>query len=128
MNDQIIVVTPPDDIPYVEAPRILCVDLSSDQAKVISDSLLNIKLDNLVVLYMWKEGDSIEWMLDKKIKSDLIFFNAESSLKDVVGYFSAQRKSHYFGKLLNFNLTNPREVYAVEDCQSILENFLRDYE
>ena len=128
MNDQITVVTQPDDIPHVDAPRILCVDLGPEQAKVISDSLLNIKLDNLVVLYMWKEGDSIDWVLDKKIKSDLIFFNAESFLKDVVGYFSAQRKSHYFGKLLNFNLANPREVYAVEDCQSILENFLRDYE
>ena len=80
---------------------------------------LLLRLFNKDVMYL---------KLDKKIKSDLIFFNAESFLKDVVGYFSAQRKSHYFGKLLNFNLANPREVYAVEDCQSILENFLRDYE
>lgn len=128
MNDQVVVVTQPDDIQHVDSPRILCVDLNSDQAKVLSDSLLNIKLNNLVILYMWNDGDSFEWLLDKKIKSDLIFFNAESSLKDVVGYFSAQNKSYYFGKLLNFNLANPREIYALQDCQHTLESFLKKYE
>ena len=66
-------------------------------------------------------GDSTNWMLDKKHKSDLIIFNAESTNNTVVGYMAAQKNSYYFGTLRDLSGVNKSAVYDVSSIKEILE-------
>ena len=105
--DNILVVTPPDDI-HVDGYRLLLVDLTPDQSQIVSDSLLQLKSLPSVVVYSWKSDDLDEWILQKKKKSDLIIFNAESSNHLLIGYLSAQINTYYFGTLRTLSTVNNR--------------------
>lgn len=118
MADKVLVVTPPDDV-LIDAYRILIVGLTPEQSKVVSDTLLNVRYDGNVVLYLW-EGGSPEWLLDKKHKSDLIIFNANNENETLVGYMAAQKNSHYFGTLKFLSGANARTIYSSEDLQTML--------
>jgi hypothetical protein len=120
MIDQVLIVTEPDDT-TLNGYRILLVDLTSDQSQAVSLSLLNIKLFNRVVLYSWNSNDSIEWLLDKKTKSNIVLFNADSCNDLLVGYLSAQTNSYYFGELKLLAGANNSRLYAQQDCQELLD-------
>ena len=124
MNEQVIAVTSPDDV-LQDADRILLVDLTESQMQLISQSLGKIEEFSTILLYMWKTGDSNDWMLDKKLKSDLIIFNADSDNQTVIGYLAAQRNSYYFGTLKNIATANKNAIYDVEQLISLLERNLR---
>jgi len=68
MTDKVILVTPPDDI-LIDGIRILLVDLNSSQTQLISDALNRLTGDTTVISYMWNSKDNIDWLLDKKLKS-----------------------------------------------------------
>lgn len=121
MTEKILIVTDPDDT-VLDGFRLLLVDLDSEQSQTVSTSLLNIKLSNRVILYSWNSSNSIEWMLDKKTKSSLIMFNANSYNDILIGYLAAQPNSYYFGNLKLLAGANNSRIYAQEDCQELLEN------
>lgn len=99
MTSSISIVTPPDDV-YIDAIRILTFDLSVEQSKIVSDAVTKIdKTNSPIVIYMFKNGDDIQWLLDKKQKSSIILYNAESLDQTMVGYLAAQNNSYYFGTL-----------------------------
>jgi hypothetical protein len=127
MTDKVLVVTPPDDV-LIDGFRLLLVDLNVDQTKTISDSLLNISSNSTVITYLWTTKDSTDWLLDKKIKSDLIIFNADSQHELIVGYIAAQKNSHYFGTLKTLANANARVIYASEDCESLLKLHIDNHE
>jgi hypothetical protein len=125
MSDQIIVVTAPDDV-YLDATRILLVDLNIEQSQIVSNALL--KLENLktpVVSYVWKMGDPLTWMMDKKAKSSIIIFNCDQTnngaIELIIGYIAAQPNSHYFGTLRDLHLVNNRVIYTSDDILNLLE-------
>jgi len=120
MKEQVLIVTEPDDT-LIDGYRILLVDLDSNQSQAVSTSLLNIQLSKYVILYSWNSSNSIEWLLDKKSKCDLILFNADSYNDLVIGYFSAQPNSYYFGNLKLLAGANNSRLYAQQDCQELLE-------
>jgi hypothetical protein len=122
MADKVVVVTSPDDV-LVDGYRILIVGLTSEQSKVISDTLLSIDYTDNIVLYLWDYGDS-DWLLDKKHKSDLIIFNADHDNQALVGYMTAQKNSHYFGHLKFLASANARAIYASEDLKTLLTKSL----
>lgn len=128
MTDRVILVTPPDDI-HIDGVRVLLVELDTEQSQLVSNALL--QLDNLklpVVTYVWKMGDSVEWLLDKRVKSDIIIFNADitnnGAIELIIGYISAQPGSYYFGTLRDLHLANPRVLYTSEDILNLLETTL----
>ena len=127
MTGKVLVVTPPDDV-MLDGFRLLLVDLDADQTKTVSDSLLKISSDTLVITYLWNTNDSIDWLLDKKIKSNLIIFNANSQNELIVGYMAAQKKSHYFGTLKSLASVNAKAIYASEDCESLITFNLNNHE
>jgi hypothetical protein len=126
MNDRVIVVTPQDDV-LIKGPRILLVNLTSDQSKIVSDILLNIKLESTVILYAWNNEDPSEWLLDKVYKSGIIIFNAEQDT-NITGFLSGFGKSYYFGNLKELSLMNPRTIYAFDDCKTLLDSYIGNYE
>ena len=120
MTEQGLIITEPDDT-LLDGYRILFTDLTSEQSQVVSQSLLNIKLSNTVILYSWNSTDSINWLLDKKSKCDLLLFNADSNNDILIGYLSAQHNSYYFGNLRLLSGANNSRLYAQEDCERLLE-------
>jgi hypothetical protein len=127
MTDKVLIVTPPDDI-LIDGFRLLLVDLNNDQTKIISDCLLNISSKLTVITYLWTTNDNTNWLLDKKIRSDLIIFNADSQNEMIVGYIAAQKNSHYFGTLKTLAMANAKAIYASEDCESLLKLNIDNHE
>ena len=127
MTGKVLVVTTPDDV-MIDGFRLLLVDLDADQSKTISDSLLKISSDTSVITYMWGYNDDSYWLLDKKAKSDLIIFNANSQNELIVGYMAAQKNSHYFGTLKTLAQANAKAIYASEDCESLITFNLNNHE
>lgn len=126
MNDRVLVVTPADDV-QLKGFRICLINLDPDQSKIVSDILLNIRLDCTVIAYMWKSQDPTDWLFDKVYKSDLVIFNADI-YDAIVGFLSANKKSYYFGNLKELSSINPRMIYAYDDCKEILNSFIEQYE
>ena len=124
--DNILVVTPPDDI-HTDGFRLLLVDLTADQSQIVSDSLLNLKSLPPTVVYSWKSDDLDEWLLQKKKKIDLIIFNAESSKHLLIGYLAAQINTYYFGTLRTFSTVNNRELLNTDHCIELLDNYITQY-
>jgi hypothetical protein len=85
MTDSVILVTDPDDI-QVDGLRLLLVDLNTDQNQIVSDSLAQSDGFSSIVSYIWRSGDSVDWLLDKKHKSDIIIFNADSENDIIIGH------------------------------------------
>jgi hypothetical protein len=125
MSDKILVVTPPDDT-LINGIRILHVELNEEQSMIVSSALMNSNTQHTVVNYVWKMGDSVEWLLDKVIKSDFILFNADSpnngATELIIGYIAAQPNSYYFGNLRDLNLVNKSVIYNSDQIINILEN------
>jgi hypothetical protein len=124
--DNILVVTPPDDI-HTDGFRLLLVDLTPDQSQIVSDSLLQLKSLPSVVVYSWKSDDLDEWLLQKKKKSDLIIFNADSSKHLLIGYLSAQINTYYFGTLRTLSTVNNRVLLNTDQCIELLDSYIATY-
>ena len=119
MTDHVILVTDPDDI-QIDGIRILLVDLNVDQNQTVSDSLARAEGFGNIITYIWRTGDSVDWLLDKKHKSELIIFNADSENDIIIGYMSAQKYSYYFGTLKNLSMANSRNIYNADDVTQII--------
>lgn len=124
MSDRIIAVTPPDDI-LQDGNRILTVDLTENQMSILSQALNQLEEFPNIIFYIWKSWEDTEWLLDKKHKSNLIIFNAESENHMITGYMSAQPNSYYFGILKNLNGINNNAIYDVVQMVEILERKLK---
>lgn len=120
MSDRVIVVTAPDDF-VPDSYRFLVADLNDIQTQIISSSLLKLNYTGTVVIYLYRTGDSIDWFLDKKNKSDILIFNAESHNELLTGYLAAQYNSHYFGILKTLDKANKSAIYSEEDVLSLLK-------
>ncbi len=127
MNNQVIIATYPDDI-LIDGFRLLTFDLTVEQSKLISDSLLEANFSDTVILYNWKFGENIDWLLDKKNKSDVIIFNADSIDQTLVGYLAAQKNSYFMGTLKSLGLVNKKAIYSSEDLKTLLDSKLNNYE
>lgn len=120
MSDKVILVTPPDDI-LVDAVRFLLVDLNQEQTQLISDTITKLDYFGTIVLYLWNSNDNIDWLLDKKLKSQCIIFNADSSNDLITGYMSAQPNAHYFGTLRSLTSVNNRAIYNIDQIHNLME-------
>jgi hypothetical protein len=125
MSDKILVVTPPDDT-LLNGIRILHVELTEEQSQIASSALINSNTQHTVVNYVWKMGDSVEWLLDKITKSNFILFNADitnnGATELIIGYIAAQPNSYYFGTLRDLNLVNNSVIYNADQIINLLEN------
>lgn len=127
MSDKVLLVTAPDDTP-VDAIRILLVDLTPEHTQVISNALNEFTSIPNIVTYIWRTGDSVDWLLDKKHKSHSIIFNADCENHMILGYMSAQSNSHYFGTLKTLHTVNNNAIYTVNDCVNLINNLIIRYE
>jgi hypothetical protein len=121
--DDIIAVTPPDDTGQ-DGKRLLLIDLSKSQMYVLSQAFNELKSFDRIITYFWNDQDPIEWLIDKKSKSDLIIFNADGLDQQIVGYIAAQPRSYYFGTLKNLYLVNNHVIYDYKQAVEILEKVL----
>ena len=120
MTNQITLVSAPDDVLH-DAVRLLLVDLTQEQTQAISEALMSIEDIPATVIYVWSSQDSVSWLIDKKLKSQLIIFNADSEKSEIVGYLSAQSNSCYFGFLKDLAVLNKRAIYSAEDLKEIID-------
>lgn len=120
-------ITQPDDLTS-DGFRLLLVDLAREQEEIISRILTTVESGSSIIVYIWKSSDSIEWLLDKKSKCDLIVFNADSQNQTIVGYMAAQPISHYFSDLRDLNNANSRQILDLTQCQEVFENSIGKYE
>lgn len=116
---QLTVVTPPDDT-LIPAKRILLVNLKSEHTNMISSALLKSDNQDPVVVYVWSSGQGADWMLDKKIKSDVIVFDAESDDRLTTGLLAADPKAYYFGTLYEYSSLNPNKILDFEKLKKLL--------
>jgi hypothetical protein len=124
--NNITLVSSPDDISQ-DGLRICLVGLSKSQSHVISDSF-NL-LDHLpnTIVYIWN-NDDLNWLIDKKQKSDIIIFNAEHENQELIGYFSAQPNSYYLGTLRTLEIINKRSIHDIDQLISLLKESILKYE
>lgn len=127
MNDRILVVTYPDDT-LLQGIRIAHIDLTEEQSSIVSSGLLNCNVGDNVINYVWKLNEPTDWLLDKLLKSDIIFFNADSSNQTLVGWLTAQRNSYYFGNLKDLRPVNDRTIYTVDYVSTLVEKISKNYE
>jgi hypothetical protein len=123
MTDKLIAVTPPDDVLH-DGGRLLLVDLAEEQMAVVSKALGQLEEFNRIVLYIWNHQNDCNWLLDKKHKSDLIIFNADSFDQTLIGYLAAQPNSCYFGVLKSISSVNDSAVNDITQLINILERKL----
>jgi hypothetical protein len=126
VRDKVILVTAPDDL-LVDGIRILLVDLDGEQQQIISNALTELSTMPAMILYLWNTSNPVNWLLDKKIKSDVIIFNANSENDVIIGYMAAQRNSYYFGTLKSLSEVNKSAIYTVDQVSTILENIIKQY-
>ena len=126
MTDKVLLVTAPDDV-LVDGIRVLLVDIIPEQQQIISDALT--QLDNItdIILYVWQNNNDSKWLLDKKLKSDAIIFNANSENDVIIGYMAAQSNSHYFGTLKILSMVNSSTIYNIDQVLTILENTIKQH-
>ncbi len=128
MTDKILVVTPPDDT-SLQGIRITHVHLTEEQSAVVSNALLQTKLPHNIINYVWKSGDPVDWLLDKIIKSDLVIFNAEADIIELlIGWVSAQPTAYYFGNLRDLHIANDHVLYNSDDILNLLEKIAKHHE
>lgn len=120
MNNKIVAVTNPDDV-LLDGNRILIAGLTEEQMSVVSSTLSEVEEFERIILYIWNESDDINWLLDKKLKSDLIIFNAGMFDKILVGYLSAQPNSCYFGTLQSISKVNDSEIKDLSQLITLME-------
>jgi hypothetical protein len=126
MIDKITIVTPPDDV-YSTGFRILTVDLTTDQLNEVSTAIKNLDSECNIIVYVWKSGSEITWLLDKVYKSNAIIFNAESSDQTLIGFLAAQHKSSYFGELRTIKEVNKSVIFDHEQCEDFFNHYLGLY-
>jgi len=126
MTNKVSLVTDPDDV-LEDSFRILLVGLNQTQTSIISDSLHKTAEMPNVVIYIWN-NESLEWLFDKKNKSHLIVFNAEADNGELVGYFAAYNKAHYFGILKSLGIINNRVIHDSDEFSIILQKYIITYE
>ena len=120
MIDKITLVTPPDDV-IEDAIRILTFDLTTEQNQILSNAINgDNNLPNKLIIYVYQNSNDFKWLLDKKQKSSIIIFNAESINQTVVGYLSAQQNSFYFGELKNLSIANSSRIYSENEVYKII--------
>jgi hypothetical protein len=120
MDNKLLLVTPPDDV-AIDAIRLLMVNLTIEQSQLISSALLTCNLKSCIISYVWNSLDSTNWLFDKKHKSQLIIFNADSNNDLITGYMSAHPNSYYFGNLKDLHVVNKRVLYTVQDITTLIE-------
>ena len=123
MANKILLVTSPDDS-LLDGIRVLLIDLSPEQTQLVSDALTALEEIPNIVVYIWKNGESNDWLLDKKHKSNAVIFNADSENQTIVGYMAAQHNSYYFGTLKSLSKANNSAIYTTDDCFSILTDII----
>ena len=126
MNSKVVLVTDPDDVAY-DGVRLLLVNLTADQTQLLSTALSKINNLPIIILYIW-DNSSLDWLFDKKHKSQHIIFNAENHNELIAGYMSAQHNSSYFGILKNLAKVNTKAIYSIDDCIKLLETVIGTYE
>ena len=126
MTDKVLLVTTPDDV-LVDGIRILLVDIVPEQQQIISDALTQLDNSPDIVVYVWNSTNDTSWLLDKKLKSDAIIFNANSENDVIIGYMAAQSNSHYFGTLKILSMVNNSTIYNIDQVSTILENVIKQY-
>ena len=97
----------------------------TEQIKLVNKLIAEDADFENVIIYIWKTGDDIEWLLDKKLKSNLIIVNSDCDDQITVGYMIAQANSCYFGTLKNFSKANANAIYDVDQITNILERKIR---
>jgi predicted DNA binding protein len=126
MSNKVLLVTPSDDV-LLDGIRILLVDLVPEQQQIISDALTQLVSIPNIILYVWNSTNDINWLLDKKSKSDAIIFNADSENDVIIGYMAAQSNSHYFGTLKILSMVNNSTIYNIDQVSTILENIIKQH-
>ena len=127
MTNKITLITPPDDI-FDDAMRVLLVDLTQEQSQLVSDALTSMDISIDIVAYVWNHTNTIEWLIDKKHKSQLIIFNADSNNAELNGYLSAHSNSYYMGTLRSIGITTKRAIKDQPQCSEILNHFIVEYD
>lgn len=121
MSDRVILVTSPDDV-LVDGVRILLAGLTAEQQQIVSAALGQLDITSTIIVYTWNPVDN-DWSIDKKHKSNIIFFNADWE-DIIVGYLAAQSNSHYFGTLKALGSANTSVVYDTEQVSHIIQTAL----
>lgn len=123
MTDRVIIVTPPDDI-EIDGIRILLVDLFQTQTQILSAAYNTLSTQHTIINYIWRNGDPVEWLINKKHRSDIVIFNADSNNELIVGYLAAQSNSYYFGNLKLLSSANTSAIYNDSQSLDIIEKIL----
>lgn len=131
MTAKILVITPPDDT-HLSGIRILHVNLSDEQSKIVSQGLLESNVSVNMINYVWNSTQDLDWLLNVKLKSNIIIFNADANDEHnslmLNGFIAADQKSYYFGILRDLHRINDRVLLNSNEVITLLEDEAKKYE
>lgn len=119
MNNKIVLVTSPDDL-STHGVRLCLVNLNQEQLNLLTQVLTEIDVDQSVIAYIWNPKDPYEWFIDKKLKSDVILFNALAPSPVLNGYLVAHPNCYYFGTLREVTHLYNKEITSPIQLSSII--------
>jgi hypothetical protein len=118
--NKVYLVTAPDDVTY-DSKKIICVGLDDTQREIVSQTLQRFKSMPTTVLYIWNNGESREWLLDKKQKCNIIIFNANNEDQSLVGYFAAHDNAFYMGEIGYLSRVNNKVVHDADELHKLIK-------
>lgn len=116
-------ITPPSKL-FNETYSFLMVAPSNTLKENIND-VLKESTKNLN-LYLWEEGDSIEWLIDVANSVDSIILDIDNfDQKWLIGYFLTKEATYYLTNDQSslYNIINAKRVYDAQQFKEGENNF-----
>ena len=116
-------ITPPSKL-FNETYSFLMVAPSDALKENINNVLKETK--NNLNLYLWEEGDSIEWLIEVANSVDSIIFDIDNfNNKWLIGYFLTKEATYYLTNDHSslYNIINAKRVYDAQQFKEGENNF-----
>jgi|TARA_R110000851_G_C13058826_1_gene563818 hypothetical protein len=107
-TNKLVLITPPDKM-YDKSKKILLVTLSDPLKVEFNEMLLELNLAETSI-YLYNEGNDIDWLMDVFHMADVVVFDIDSADSDVTAlasllvsyhktYWMAKYNNELYGKL-----------------------------
>lgn len=126
MENKVVLVTPPDDVLY-DGFRLLLVSLTQEHTQIVSKTLYDIEELPNTIVYIYNPSDDTNWLFDKRLKADLIIFNADAADQALVGYLTSKSNAHYFGNQKTLQKIANSAIYDINDLRTLIEKYTTTY-
>lgn len=118
----ITLITPPDKLETQELTFLLI-----HPSALVKDQFQDVlsTIDANIHVYLYEEGDNLEWLLDVFHRSDVVILdidNSSSKVRDLVSYFITKDKTFWLTNSNEncYNLISRNRIFTLDFLESII--------